>query len=152
MPITSICEVAVIERIQISVASKTTLSFGVGWDPLNLPLWNLKGDQLGIVRDLLYAKWNASELPTAPGAHENIVFVENPVHIYDMGSAVEVEVFAHLDVGSLRYFGELNDAQIALLSGTGPVVTMPEIEATWRMLTAEESPAAQFALSAVTTY
>ena len=131
---TALVEMATLAEIRIELKATQPISLNFTSDLMEIELFSSAGGLIGKIRDLLFAKWNERALPTEPGLHENIVFVTNPVRIFYAAKFVECDIFAHLDVVVDRYFGQLSDAQIAMMKGEGPRVEMPSFEESWRKI------------------
>ena len=149
---TALCEMATVEQVRIHIKSKETFSLNVQADLMELQLFSRTQGLLGVIKDLVFAKWNDGAFPTEPGEYEGLVFVENPVRLFHSGRWLDCDVFARLTVGQTRFFGELSAGQVAMLRGEGPAVEMPEIESEWRRLAADETVDAEITFEGVTPY
>lgn len=139
---TALCEMAVIDEVRIHIKASHTISLNLASDLMEIQIFTGTGGFLGKIRDLLFAKWNEGDLPTAPGLHENLVFVPNPVKIWHSGRMVDADVFAHLTVGQLRYAGEVED----------PEAELPDLAAAWRKLAPDEAFEAEITFNGVQSY
>ena len=148
----ALCEMATVEEVRIYLKATQTISLNITSDLMEMQLFSRSGGLIGKIRDLLFAKWNEGALPTQPGQHDNTVFVENPVKIYYAAKLVDCDVFAHLRIGVDRYYGELTDAQAAMLKGEGPQVELPLIEEGWRKLEADEQVDAEISFEGLRSY
>lgn len=148
----ALCEMATVEEVRIYLKATQTISLNITSDLMEMQLFSRSGGLIGKIRDLLFAKWNEGALPTQPGQYDNTVFVENPVKIYYAAKMVDCDVFAHLRVGVDRYYGELTDAQAAMLKGEGPQVELPLIEEGWRKLEADEQVDAEISFEGLRSY
>lgn len=149
---TALCEMATVEGVRIHIKATETFSLNPEADLMEIQLFSKSGVLLGKIKELLFAKWNDGELPIEPGTHESVAFAPNPVKFTYSTRWIECDVFAHITVGKLRYSGELNDEQVAMLTGEGPEVEMPDIETDWRKLEADEEVDADVTFEGVTTY
>ena len=139
---TALCEMAVVEQVRIQIKAAETISLNLTADLMETQIFTRSGGLLGKIRDLVFAKWNEGELPTAPGLHENQVFVPNPVKIWHSGRMVDADVLANLTVAILRYVGEVES----------PNVDPPDFASGWRMLAPDEPFDAEVTFEGVQSY
>ncbi len=149
---TALCEMATVDEVRIHLKAAQTISLNVTSDLMEMQLFSPSGGLIGKIGDLLFAKWNEGALPTQPGQHDSTAFVPNPVKIYHAANLIDCDVFAHLRIGVERYYGELTDAQAAMLKGEGPQVELPSIEEGWRKLEADEQVDAEISFEGVRSY
>ncbi|WP_155121431.1 hypothetical protein [Bryobacter aggregatus] len=148
---TALCEMAVVKDVRIQIKATETISLNLTADLMQIQLFSRSGGLLGTIRELLFAKWNEGELPIEEGQHNDVVFAPNPVQIWYSGRLITSEVYAHMTVGVVRYFGELNDAQAAMIRDDGPEVEMPQME-DWRELQPEDVVAPEITFGGVRSY
>ena len=149
---TALCEMATVDEVRIHIKAAQTISLNVSSDLMEMQLFSSSGGLIGKIKDILFAKWNEGALPIQAGQHDNTVFVANPVKIYYAASLIDCEVFAHLRIGVERYYGELSDAQAAMLKGEGPQVNLPSIEEGWRKVEADEQVDPEITFEGVRSY
>jgi hypothetical protein len=135
---TALCELATVDNVQISIQSDQTFSLNLETDLMELPLYSLNASPLGSIKELLFDKWHAGELPKDPGEYAGISFVENPVMIQIPTGWLQCNITATLKIGQNRFLGELSSDQLAMMTGTGPEVEMPDIEEEWKKLDPED--------------
>lgn len=148
----ALCEMATVEQVRINIKATESFSLNPEADLMEIQLFSPKGTLLGKIKELVFDKWNDGELPVEPGQHDNTPFVQNPVKFNYDDRWIDCDVFAHINIALERYFGDLTDAQVAMLTGTGPDVDMPEIEDGWRKLDAEEAVDAEITFNGITSY
>ncbi len=149
---TALCELATLAHVQISIQSDQTFSLNLEMDLMELPLFSNTGSPLGIVKELLFDKWHEGKLPNDPGEYDSVGFVENPVMIQIQTGWLECNVAATLQIGQNRFLGELTTDRLAMMTGTGPEVDMPNIEEEWKKLDAEETVDTDIVFQGVTPY
>ena len=149
---TALCELATIDHVQISIQSGQTFSLNLEMDLMELPLFSSTGSTLGTIKELLFDKWHEGKLPKDSGEYESVSFVENPVMIQIQTGWLECNVTAALKIGQSRFLGELTSDQLAMMTGTGPEVDMPDIEQTWRKLDDEEIVDTDIIFQGITPY
>lgn len=134
---------AIITEIGIEEVLKSPYAVDVSIPISDIQIFDTEGKLLGTLIELIYAKWNAEELPNAEsGSYGSLRIVDNPVKLADYkGQLHEVEVYAHIKVDVRKFFGYL---ELTRLSGlfdvctghtlTRQIVTAPggrDLEETW---------------------
>jgi hypothetical protein len=151
---TALCHMARIKNVSIKIEAETPISLDVTGDLMETQIFGKGGGGLGSVRDLLFAKWNEGEMPTAPGTHERVEFVANPVQVYSLGGYTPASVFATMEVAESRYVGEFSEAQAAVIEGRSEdEVEMPDIPNAWEELAeGEAAPETEAVFTSVMQY
>ncbi len=149
---TALCELATVDHVQISIQSGQTFCLNLEIDLMELLLFSRPGSSLGTIKELLFDKWHEGKLPKDPGEYDSVSFVENPVMIQIQTGWLECNVTATLKIGQNRFLGELTSDQLAMMTGTGPEVDMPNIEEEWKKLDAEETVDTEIVFQGITPY
>jgi len=149
---TALCEMATVDQVRIQIKATHAFALDPQDELMEIQLYSPNGAAKGKIRELFFARWNEGQLHLAPGEHEGLDFVENPVKFFYGGQWVECDALAHLYVGKLRFAGELTEAQVKMLTGIGPEVDMPNIEEDWRKLAADEVFDADVTFEGVSPY
>jgi hypothetical protein len=77
--------------------------------PAEIEIFDVNGRSLGLLKNLIYAKWNAGEFESSSSREiGNISVVYNPVQVADyMGNLHEMEVYGNIVIQVRKYFGYL---------------------------------------------
>ena len=148
----ALCELATIEDVRINIKSSQTFSLNPKANMMEIMLFSSQGAYLGKIEELIFAKWHDGELPVDPGEYDDIAFVESPVKFNHNSLWIDCKVTARLRIGLDRFAGELTDEQVAMMTGDGPEVEMPDIESEWRKLDAEETLEVDITFQGITPY
>ena len=149
---TALCELATLDHVQIGIQADQTFSLNLQMDLMELPLFSGTTAPLGTVKELLFDKWHEGTLPKDPGEYESVTFVENPVLIQIPTGWLQCTITATLKIGQNRFLGELSSDQLAMMTGTGPEVEMPNIEEEWKKLDPEDPIDPDIIFQGVTPY
>ena len=133
---------ATVDELRIQIKATHAIALNLSSDLMEIQLFTGNGALLGKIRDLVFAQWNEGLMPTSPGVHENLVFVQNPVQLLHSGQMVEAEVLAHLTVGVLRYAGVVD----------GPEADLSDLENGWRKLAPDEIFDAEITFDGIQSY
>ena len=139
---TALCRMATVAELRIQIKATHAISLNLSSDLMEIQLFSSTGALLGKIRDLVFGQWNAGLLPTSPGIHQDLVFVQNPVQLCHSGQMVDADVLAHLTVGVLRYGGEVD----------GPEAVLSDLENGWRKLAPDESFDAEITFDGIQSY
>jgi hypothetical protein len=131
----TLCHLARIRNVNIKLEPEVPMSLNFLPDLMETPIYSAQEQALGNVRDLLFAKWNAGDLPVEVGMHESVEFVENPCQIEGPAGFVRIRLYADLEVAYGRYVGTFTPEQVAVLDGRSEEeVEMPDIANAWEEL------------------
>ena len=139
---TALCQMATVDELRIQIKATRAISLNLSSDLMEIELFTSSGGLLGKIRDLVFGQWNEGLLPTSPGVHEDLVFVQNPVQLWHAGQMVDADVLASLTVGVLRYAGVVD----------GPEADLSDLENGWRKLAPDESFDAEITFDGIQSY
>ena len=129
--------------------------FRLGGHPVELEVFDLEGNTLGIAGEILTAKWNGGDLPSAVGEHQDVDFLGQPIQADNgYGTLVPVSLtasllverrlyFGRVDIPKIRGFADVHDGGVITRGFTLAALDPQTIEKEWQRIEREEDAPAK---------